>query len=159
MKLYVASSWRNVYQPHIVELLTGVEHEVYDFRHPHLGPGARGGFHWSDIDSEWERWSPTQFIRALEDPLAKDGAAADLEGLNWAEGLVLVMPCGRSSHLELGYVIGQGKPTFVLLTDGEPELMYSLVSHLCDTTDRLLACVAAEHIQIERIKDGIASGA
>jgi hypothetical protein len=30
------------------------------------------------------------------------------------------MPAGRSGHLELGLIMGQGKPGFVLF-DGEPE--------------------------------------
>jgi hypothetical protein len=40
---------------------------------------------------------------------------------------VLVMPCGRSAHLELGYAVGAGKKSIILLSDGEPELMYRMV--------------------------------
>ena len=58
--------------------------------------------------------------------------------LDWADAGVLLLPCGRSAHLELGYLIGQGKPTSILLTDGEPELMYSLASRLCCDTNELL---------------------
>ena len=35
-KLYVASSWRNVPQPMMVEALRRFGHQVYDFRHPEL---------------------------------------------------------------------------------------------------------------------------
>jgi len=34
MKFYVASNWRNQYQPRVVELLRLMGHEVYDFRNP-----------------------------------------------------------------------------------------------------------------------------
>ena len=33
---------------------------------------------------------------------------------------MLVLPAGKSGHLELGYVIGRGKPGYILM-DGEPE--------------------------------------
>ena len=33
---------------------------------------------------------------------------------------VMIMPAGKSGHLELGYVIGQGKPCFMLF-EKEPE--------------------------------------
>ena len=35
---------------------------------------------------------------------------------------VMVMPCGKSGHLELGYMLGQGKPGYILF-DKEPERM------------------------------------
>lgn len=47
-RIYVASSWRNVYQPAVVDALRALPGcEVYDFRNP--APGD-SGFAWSDID-------------------------------------------------------------------------------------------------------------
>lgn len=40
--------------------------------------------------------------------------------LNRADIGVLLMPAGKSGHLELGYLLGQGKPGFILF-DKEPE--------------------------------------
>lgn len=153
MKIYVASSWRNPLQPDIVKILRAEGHEVYDFRHPHLGPGERGlGFQWSEIDPAWQSWSPSQYRDALKHPRARDGFAADLEGMRWADVGVLVMPCGRSAHAELGWMAGFGKCTMVLLADGEPELMYGLFDELCTSIDELLAALQ------ERRGDGL-SGA
>ena len=45
-KIYVASSWRNKYQPEVVAALRKAGHEVYDFRNPKDNPG---GFHWADV--------------------------------------------------------------------------------------------------------------
>ena len=45
-KIYVASSWRNKYQPEVVAALRKAGHEVYDFRNPEDNPG---GFHWADV--------------------------------------------------------------------------------------------------------------
>jgi nucleoside 2-deoxyribosyltransferase len=139
LKIYVASSWRNEDQPEVVEALREAGHEVYDFRHPHMGPGARGqGFHWSQIDPKWQEWTPEEFREALEHSEAINGCASDLAGLTWADACVLVMPCGRSAHLELGYAMGLGKLSFILLSDGEPELMYRLALHLCVDVPELL---------------------
>lgn len=46
-KIYVASSWRNVFQQDVVNILRNFGHEVYDFKNP---PHGNGGFQWSDID-------------------------------------------------------------------------------------------------------------
>ena len=128
MKVYVASSWRNRTQPLVVETLRAWGHEVYDFRHPYIG---NDGFQWAEIDPQWERWSPQQFIQALTSDLAYDGFQSDAKALRDTDAVVMVMPCGRSSHLELGWAAGAGKPTAILL-DGpcEPELMYKLAGFI-----------------------------
>ncbi len=60
-------------------------------------------------------------------------------GLHWADAVVLVNPCGRSAHLELGWGMGSRKLTLILLSDGELELMYRLADHLCVSLDELLS--------------------
>lgn len=124
-KIYVATSWRNKDQPGIVQRLKKKGHEVYDFRNP--APGNYG-FAWGQIDPAWKTWHPFQFIDALKHPVAESGFKLDKDSLDWAEVLILVMPCGRSAHLEAGYAAGQGKPVYILLSDAEPELMYKLAT-------------------------------
>ncbi len=46
--------------------------------------------------------------------------------MQWAEVGVMVMPCGRSAHLEAGYFVGARKPLLIILSDAEPELMYKM---------------------------------
>lgn len=142
MKIYVASSWRNEKQPGVVRALRDAGHEVYDFRNPSEGDA---GFHWSDIDPNWEGWSPEEFVRGLGHPVAQNGFRKDFEAMKWADVFVLVMPCGRSAHLEAGWAMGQGKPTVVFLSDGEPELMYLTASAtgggVCTTLPDVVECV------------------
>jgi hypothetical protein len=145
LKIYVASSWRNDRQPQVVTALRGAEHEVYDFRHP--APGDEG-FHWSEIDPDWQRWAPDQFRDALDHPVAVDGFGRDFDAMHWADAFVLVMPCGRSAHLEAGWAIGAGKPTAILLSDGEPELMYRLASEVCTSLDEVIAWAAFRESEI-----------
>jgi len=119
--IYVASSWRNKRQPEVVDRLRKEGFTVYDFRQPM--PGDQG-FHWSDIDPAWKSWTPAQFRDALKHPVACAGFAIDYNGMQKCDACVLVLPCGRSAHLEAGWFVGAGKPLHILLTDGEPELMY-----------------------------------
>jgi hypothetical protein len=136
MKIYVASSWRNNYQPTVVEALRADGHEVYDFKNPEEG---KGGFHWSDIDPDWKNWTPGQFRKHLKHPIALDGFLTDYKAMEWADVCVLVMPCGRSAHIEAGYFVGHpGKKLLILLSDGEPELMYGMADRICVSLDELL---------------------
>ena len=133
-KIYVASSWRNERQQTVVVNLRRHGQKVYDFRNP--GKGDRG-FHWSEIDPNWTKWSPSQFRNGLSHTIAVEGFGTDYAAMNWADTFLLVMPCGRSAHLELGWAIGQGKKTAILLSTGEPELMYKLVDELLCNQDEL----------------------
>lgn len=128
MKIYVASSWGNEWQPRVVDALRQYEFTVYDFRHPAEG---EHGFHWSEIDPDWESWTPDQFVNALQHRDAVRGFDLDFDAMTSCDACLLVLPCGRSAHLELGWAAGQGKTTGILYLkgSGEPELMYRMVDH------------------------------
>ena len=122
MKIYVASSWRNRYQPSVIENLRHLGHEVYDFRNP--GPGKRG-FQWSEIDPEWQTWTPEEYKVALCHPIAQAGFELDADAMRRADVCVLVLPCGRSAHAEFGWMVGAGKGAVIYIPEPcEPELMY-----------------------------------
>jgi hypothetical protein len=139
----VASSWRNARQPEVVAALREAGHAVYDFRNPQVGytnsnPDAHG-FHWSAIDPDWQQWTPTQYVEALSHPLSEQGWLSDWEAMLWADTSVLVLPSGRSAHLEAGYFAGARKDLFFLLTDQqEPELMYRMATAICLDVDELI---------------------
>lgn len=143
MKLYVASSWRNELQPSVVADLRAAGHEVYDFRHP---SAEDSGFSWGDIAANWQGWTPKQFIEALGSPIAERGFNSDFNAMQWADGCVLALPCNRSAHLEAGWFLGQGKPTFILIPPNypEPELMYRMcgLDRLCTSMSELLSALA-----------------
>ncbi|WP_223478713.1 hypothetical protein [Oricola indica] len=129
-RIYVASSWRNTHQPGIVAGLRENGHEVYDFRNP---PNGVPGFAWSEIDPDWQAWSAARYRDLLtSDPIAARGFMSDLRGMQWADTCLLVLPCGRSAHLEAGWFCGQGKRCIILTRDGEePELMALLATDIC----------------------------
>lgn len=123
-KIYVASSWRNEQQAHVVTLLRGAGHEVYDFKNP--APGDNG-FSWRQITAKpTEEWTPSDLKEVLQHPIAKRGHGLDQGGMNRATACVLLLPCGSSAHLEAGWCAGRGIPTVVYAptTIRDPELMY-----------------------------------
>lgn len=126
-RIYLASSWRNPAQPMVLQQLRADGHEVYDFRNPR--PGDEG-FRWSEIDGGWQTWTPTQYLAALDHPIARAGFASDWNAMQWADSGVLLLPCGRSAHLEAGYFVGAGKELYVLFSEApqEPELMYRMAT-------------------------------
>jgi len=139
MRIYVASSWRNEQQPAVVAALRGLGAEVYDYKNP--APGNHG-FHWSAIDPAWKAWSPERFREALDHPIADGGFACDMTALYGCDVCVLVLPSGRSAHLEAGHAAGAGKKVIVLLAPGEPELMYKMTDYLCTSIDEVCSVVS-----------------
>lgn len=140
-KIYVASSWRNAIQPNVVNSLIVAGHDVYDFRNPEEGDT---GFAWSDIDPDWIKWNVDQYTKGLSHPLAENGFKKDFAAMEWADVCVLVLPCGRSAHLEAGWFVGAGKQLYILTKDGEePELMYKMADGVVGSINELILSLIA----------------
>lgn len=142
-RIYVASSWRNYMQVGVVAALRSVGHEVYDFKNPRPGDN---GFSWTDVGMpSYDRATNSdvpvhEYLTGIDHPRAIDGFDSDFHAMEWANTCVLVLPCGRSAHLELGWFVGQGKRTAILLdgADVTPELMYRMVDFIAPTLFDLL---------------------
>ncbi len=141
MRVYVASSWRNILQQSVVEFLREAGHDVYDFRNP--VPGNKG-FAWKQCAEGVDMTNPMHFRdQVLAHPIAQAAFALDMATLRDAEATVLVLPCGRSAHLELGYATGAGQRTIVLLDNpmSEPELMYLMNAKICISVDEVVGAL------------------
>ncbi len=136
-RIYLASSWRNTYQPEVVAMLRAAGHEVYDFRNP---PNGIPGFAWSEIDPDWQAWKASDYRDLLTThPIAARGYMNDFRGMEWADTCVLLLPCGRSAHLEGGWFSGRGKRLIIWTHDGEePELMALMANHIVTSSEELL---------------------
>jgi len=139
MKVFVSSSWRNVRQPAVVRALEQAGHEVYDFRKP--GASA-AGFSWAELDPDWESWSGARFRDSLDHPRVTEAFSLDMNALRDCDACVMVQPSGRSAALELGWAAGAGKPTIVLLADGEPELMLKMADYFCLTVEEVVEALS-----------------
>lgn len=125
---------------------------MYDFKHPNTSTGR--GFRWEDVflahadpadddQSPADLTSAAGYLNALTHPAADLGFRRDFQAMLGADTFVLVLPCGRSAHLELGWAVGAGKRTAILLDDPcIPELMYKMVDRIAAGLDELLDWLA-----------------
>lgn len=137
-KIYVASSWSNWKQEIVVMCLEGLGHDVYDFK--------KDGFSWKDVMPSYDGGTVEtgDYLEALEHPRSEAGYQRDYNKLIDANITILVLPCGRSAHLELGYAVGRAQNTAILL-DGDddngyqvtPDLMYKMVDHIATSQHSL----------------------
>lgn len=139
-RIYVASGWRNADQPMIVGRLRARSHQVYDFRNP---PNGVPGFAWRAVDPDGNLKTAAGYRKVITThPVAALGFVNDLRGMQWADVCVLVLPCGRSAHLEAGWFCGQGKRCIILTRDGEePELMALLATDICISLSEVIDCL------------------
>lgn len=149
MNIYVASSWRNPFQLSVVQQLRADGHGVYDFRNP----PERAGFSWREIDPNWENWTPEQWKTALQHPAARAGYQSDMRGLVGCDCCILVLPCGRSAHLELGYAAGARKLTAVYVPPDaerqEPELMVKMCDAILTHPEELSSWCRRNSLEFE----------
>ena len=155
MNIYIASSWRNKYQPAVVEMLRDMGHDVYDFRHPALGDD---GFHWSEIDPGWKHWTLAGYLAGLDTTTARNGFQSDFDAMAMADLCVLALPCGRSAHLEAGYFVGAGKKLVICIVGMiEPELMYSMAGAVCGGDSLAIAMVELRKVMLRLTETSVDS--
>ena len=136
-KIYIASSWRNEFQPAVVERLCAEGHEVYDFR-------ADDGFHWSEVDPAWQDWTPREYLGGLHHECALRGFNRDMTALRECDACVYVMPCGVSASLEAGWAKGAGKWVAVYVPAlREPDLMVKMADLVTDSLDEICEALRA----------------
>lgn len=148
--VYVASSWRCQMQPAVIEILRAASINAYDFRNPESGTG----FAWTEVmpsfDINEQLCHVDEYLVALDHPRSVAGFNSDFEAMQKADAFVLVLPCGRSAHLELGWAIGAGKRTAILLDPDydtkqiTPELMYKMVDYVTPSVFDLLGWLGVE---------------
>lgn len=123
MLIYVIGSLRNENVPLVAAAIRKAGHEAFD---DWYSPGPETDDYWQ----QYERQRGRSYAEALAGEHAQDVFNFDRAWLDKADAAILVLPAGKSGHLELGYVIGQGKKGLILL-DREPErydVMYNFAS-------------------------------
>lgn len=124
MKVYLIGSLRNQNVRLLASILRLEGHDVFDDWHA-AGPEA------DDIWQRYETERGRSYKEALDGQFATNGFELDARNLCRCDAAVLIMPCGKSAHLELGFILGLGKLGYVLFPDGPPErwdLMYKFAN-------------------------------
>lgn len=135
--IYVASSWRNEQHGEVVQSLRQAGLHVYDFKEPSTC------FKWTDVADVQEHGAeltPQQYWNALVHPIALRGFDQDMTHLALASTVVLVLPCGNSAHIEVGWALGQGKhvAAFHPPVVRDMDLMHNMISDHYSRLDLLV---------------------
>lgn len=108
MKVYIIGSLRNADVRELAARLRADGHDVFDDWH---AAGERA-------DDEWTTYYRNRGFtmqQAIQSSFVKHIFDYDKKWLDWCDVAVLMLPAGRSGHLELGYIIGSGKPGIIYM--------------------------------------------
>lgn len=134
--IYLIGSLRNPQVPEIGKALRAEGFEVFD---DWFAAGPIADDSWRDYEMARGR----TYAEALEGHAAFHVFDFDYHHLNRATTGVLVLPAGKSGHIEFGYLCGQGKPTFILM-DQPPErwdVMYRFATKVVYTQEELIDAI------------------
>lgn len=109
--------------------------------------GPEADDYWRDYEKRREH----SFAEAVKGHAAQNTFNFDKCNLDRCDAACLVMPAGKSAHLELGYVIGSGKPGFILLADDPDrfDVMYAFATEVVYSIDELLIAIQACETKVE----------
>jgi len=114
--------------PNVRELAADLRKEGYEVFDDWHSAGDKADEIWQTYEQERGH----TYLEAIKGWHAKHVFQFDLTHLTRAEIGVLMLPAGKSAHLELGYMLGRGKRGYVLF-DKEPErydVMYQFATGL-----------------------------
>lgn len=112
MKIYLIGSLRNPEIPRIGDELRNIGIDVFD-------DWFAGGPIADDSWQEYEKGRGRSYQSALYGPAARNVFNFDHTNLMASHGAILVLPAGKSGHLELGFMAGLGRFTGVLFPPEE----------------------------------------
>jgi len=137
--IYLIGSLRNPVVPEIEKYLVSLGMTVFC---EWFAGGERADEAWR----EYEQFRGNTFTQALKTYYAKHIFEFDKFHIDNSQAGVLVLPAGRSGHLELGYMMGQGKPGYILL-DKDPErydIMYQFANGVYTNKEELAYALSNE---------------
>lgn len=130
--IYLIGSLRNENIPVLANKIRELGFEVFD---DWFSPGPEADEFWR----KYEKIRGSTYKQALNNWAGKHIYEFDKHHIDRSDIGILYMPAGKSGHLELGYMIGQGKKCYVLF-DKEPErwdIMYQFANAVCFSFDEL----------------------
>lgn len=138
---FIASRWRNK------EAVLDITHKlrrkgksVYCFIE-----GDGRDYELKDLD---ENYTPEEFMKRFESipdwinsPKVKEVFKVDMNALKNSETLILLLPSGKSAHMEAGIAYGMGKKCIVVGELKETESLYFIFSKFYKSTDDFISSI------------------
>jgi hypothetical protein len=131
--VYVIGSLRNPVLPAVSTALRSAGFAAFD-------DWYAAGPHADDCWRDYEKERGHSYAEALLGHAASQVFGFDRYHLKRCAAAVLVLPAGRSAHLELGWILGQNKPGFILLEKGVErwDVMYKFATGVYDDMSDLV---------------------
>jgi hypothetical protein len=131
-KLYLVGSLRNELIQEYACLLREDGHDVFDDWH---GAGPKADDCWRD----YEKYRGRPYIEALRGKAPQMIMNFDRSNILASDTVIMVLPAGKSGHLELGLAIGAGKRTHILLDKDYDrwDVMYAMANEVHDSFEYL----------------------
>lgn len=145
--IYLIGSLRNPCIPALANVLRRQGLDVFD---DWYSPGPEADDRWQAYEKERGR----SYVEALNGVHAEHVFRFDYEHLCRATAVVLMLPAGKSAHLELGWVLGRGKPGYILLepdhAEGRFDVMYKFATGVFDSITSLIDTLVELRVDQER---------
>lgn len=135
LKVYLIGSLKN--QQYIPELANRISKLGYEAFADWIAPGPEA----DDFLLTYSKIRGRNYKQTLQSYAAQHVFEFDKYHIDRADIGILVMPAGKSGHLELGYMAGRGKHTVVYFAEGEPsrvDVMYNFSDEVCFTEEELI---------------------
>jgi hypothetical protein len=133
--IYIIGSLRNKNVPIIANKLQAID-KNWEIFSSWYGSGPRA----DDCLRDYCKGKGLNYKETLKDPAAINTYQFDKKHLTRATDVVLVMPAGKSGHLEFGWSIGRGKRGYILFdkVPSRVDIMYQFSTDLFFTIDELI---------------------
>ena len=142
--IYLIGSLRNPKVPEVAAKLRAAGHDVFDDWFA-AGPEA---------DDYWQKYEQERghnYKQALAGYAANHVYNFDKHHIDRCDTAVLMLPAGKSGHLELGYAVGSGKKGFILFDEEMPadrwDVMYLFATGVFFDAESLIKELSIKHPQ------------
>lgn len=131
--VYLIGSLRN---PEVLTVASKLREAGFDVFDNWMAAGPEADDYWM----KYSKQKGLSYKEALQSYEAKHVFQFDKHHLDRCDMAVLLLPAGKSGHLEVGYMAGKGKPTFALF-EQEPErydVMYQFLTGVHTNINELI---------------------
>ena len=136
---FVASRYRN--KPEVLRLVHGLQEKgkiVYSFIESDVSQKHVGTV---DGDTEEQMRQYEKREHWQNDPAIKEIFETDMQALRNSMTLILLLPAGKSAHLEAGVAYGMSKKCILIGEQKETESLYLIFSESYPTIDVFLSSI------------------
>jgi len=121
-EIYLIGSLRNPDIPTFANEVRKMNYKVFD---DWFSPGPEADDFWRKYETERGR----TYEEALQGYAGQHVYEFDKHHIDRCDIGLLMMPAGKSGHIELGYMIGKGKPCFILMDNPDRwDVMYQFLN-------------------------------